>query len=163
MIELLVVIAIIGVLSSVVLASLNSARNKSANAAIKSNLVNFRVQAELIQDNRLIAGNSGYANIGLAANSNCPSSAGNTTIFNISGNPGTYNFIESARNAAGGNLTAAKCVSLPVIGPATSWLIQVSLRTPETINGTSYGFWCVDSTGASKPQVSAIGASTVCP
>ncbi|MFA6446374.1 MAG: type II secretion system protein [Candidatus Paceibacterota bacterium] len=50
LIELLVVIAIIGILSSVVLASLNSARNKGADAAIKSNLNNARAQAELFYD-----------------------------------------------------------------------------------------------------------------
>jgi prepilin-type N-terminal cleavage/methylation domain-containing protein len=49
--ELLVVIAIIGILASVVLASLNSARNKGADAAIKSNLNNARSQAELYYDN----------------------------------------------------------------------------------------------------------------
>jgi prepilin-type N-terminal cleavage/methylation domain-containing protein len=47
LIELLVVIAIIGVLSSVVLASLNSARQKGQIAAIKSNLKNMIAQAEL--------------------------------------------------------------------------------------------------------------------
>ena len=50
LIELLVVIAIIGILSSVVLASLNSARNKGANAAIKSNLANLRAGAEIYYD-----------------------------------------------------------------------------------------------------------------
>ena len=47
LIELLVVIAIIGILSSVVLASLNTARGKGADAAVKSNLNNMRAQAEL--------------------------------------------------------------------------------------------------------------------
>jgi prepilin-type N-terminal cleavage/methylation domain-containing protein len=50
LIELLVVIAIIGILSSVVLASLNSARNKGADAAVKSNLSGIRAQAELVYD-----------------------------------------------------------------------------------------------------------------
>jgi prepilin-type N-terminal cleavage/methylation domain-containing protein len=50
LIELLVVIAIIGILSSVVLASLNSARNKAADAAVKSGLANMRAQAELFYD-----------------------------------------------------------------------------------------------------------------
>jgi prepilin-type N-terminal cleavage/methylation domain-containing protein len=50
LIELLVVIAIIGILSSVVLASLNTARNRGADAAIKSNLANARAEAELYYD-----------------------------------------------------------------------------------------------------------------
>lgn len=50
LIELLVVIAIIGILASVVLASLNSARDKGADAAIKSNLNNARGQAALFYD-----------------------------------------------------------------------------------------------------------------
>jgi prepilin-type N-terminal cleavage/methylation domain-containing protein len=51
LIELLVVIAIIGILSAVVLASLNSARNKGADAAVKANLANIRAQAEIVYDN----------------------------------------------------------------------------------------------------------------
>ena len=50
LIELLVVIAIIGILASVVLASLNSARDKGANAAARSSLNNARAQAELYYD-----------------------------------------------------------------------------------------------------------------
>ena len=55
LIELLVVIAIIGILSSVVLASLNTARNKGADTAVKSNLSGARAQAELFYD---VNGNS---------------------------------------------------------------------------------------------------------
>ena len=51
LIELLVVIAIIGILSSVVLASLNSARQKGQDAAIKQNLNNMRAQTEMYFDN----------------------------------------------------------------------------------------------------------------
>ena len=51
LIELLVVIAIIGILSSVVLASLNTARNKGADAAIRGNINGTRATAELFYDN----------------------------------------------------------------------------------------------------------------
>lgn len=50
LIELLVVVAIIGILASVVLASLNSARAKGADAAVKANLANLRAQAEIFYD-----------------------------------------------------------------------------------------------------------------
>jgi prepilin-type N-terminal cleavage/methylation domain-containing protein len=47
LIELLVVIAIIGILASVVLASLNTARDKGTNAAVQSSVNNVRAQAEI--------------------------------------------------------------------------------------------------------------------
>jgi prepilin-type N-terminal cleavage/methylation domain-containing protein len=49
LIELLVVISIIGLLSSIVLASLNGARKKAQEAVIKSDLKNFMPQAELVR------------------------------------------------------------------------------------------------------------------
>ena len=63
LIELLVVIAIIGILSSIVLASLNSARDKGANAAVKADLNGIRSQAEIVYD----SGGQTYA--GVCANS----------------------------------------------------------------------------------------------
>jgi len=47
LIELLVVIAIIGILSSVVLASLNNARNKGKDASAKGSLSSIRAAAEI--------------------------------------------------------------------------------------------------------------------
>jgi len=47
LIELLVVIAIIGILSAVVLASLNTARDKGSDAAIQADITGIRTQAQL--------------------------------------------------------------------------------------------------------------------
>ena len=51
LIELLVVIAIIGILSAIVLASLNSARNKAQDAKVQSQLANMRAAAEIYYSN----------------------------------------------------------------------------------------------------------------
>lgn len=50
LIELLVVIAIIGLLSSVVLASLNTARSKGADAALVSSMLEIQKAVELYND-----------------------------------------------------------------------------------------------------------------
>ena len=54
LIELLVVVAIIGILATVVLASLGSARNKAKDSAIQAGYSAIRAQAELIYTNTYV-------------------------------------------------------------------------------------------------------------
>ena len=50
LIELLVVVAIIGILASVVLASLNTARTKGKDASAKASMAAMKAEAELSVD-----------------------------------------------------------------------------------------------------------------
>ncbi|MEK7568805.1 MAG: type II secretion system protein [Patescibacteria group bacterium] len=131
LIELLVVIAIIGILASVVLASLNSARAKGADAAIKANLANVRAQAELYYDDAAM-GNGDY--IGLCANTvvaaateAARSASGAASVVTAIGTAGTATTVICHENAAG-----------------SAWAIDSPLKS-STANS-----WCVDSTGAAK-------------
>lgn len=130
LIELLVVIAIIGILASVVLASLNSARNKGADAAIKSQLANMRAQAELYYDT-----NSGYSSATIAT---LPAT-GCTTATSVFVDTTVTNAIAALTSAAG---SAPVCVVGGTSGSkASTWSMSSALKTS--------GNWCVDSTGAS--------------
>ncbi len=102
LIELLVVIAIIGILASVVLASLNSARDKGANAAAKSSLNNMRAQAELIYD---------------TANPDSYETVCEDAII--------INGITAAANATGFPISAGNAVCAD---NATTWAAQVPLK-----------------------------------
>ena len=129
LIELLVVIAIIGILSSVVMASLNSARGKGADASVKANLANIRAQAELVYDN---SGNYGTA----FAVADC-TGAGVGTLF---GNAVVANQIAVAKAASGG-LSACLSTGSPT---ANNWAVAVQLKSD--LSKAS----CADSSGASR-------------
>lgn len=66
LIELLVVIAIIGILASVVLASLSTARNKGSDAAVKGALASMRNQSELYYGDKNSYGTAGTSCSGAA-------------------------------------------------------------------------------------------------
>lgn len=141
LIELLVVIAIIGILASVVLASLNTARGKGANAAVKANLANIRAQAEMVYDG--ISPNS-YA--GVCADPTVVSAR--TAADNAGGGAGSL---------AGG---ANKCFN-----DTDSWVVTAGLKALDGANSV----WCVDSKGKSTGATVAAGytaiitADTLCP
>ncbi len=129
LIELLVVIAIIGILASVVLASLNTARTKGADAAIKSNLANARAQAEIFYD----AAPSSYDGVCAATGTNVIGT-NMTAIANILGTAGY---------TAGDNTNAT--TTAPVChDSSTGWAAMSALK------GTTVVAWCVDSTGVSE-------------
>ena len=132
LIELLVVIAIIGILASVVLASLNSARTKGADAAIKANMNGIRAQAELFYDNN----SNSYGT--LAYTADCGSLTVGTT--SVAHDQTVQNAIDASITQSGQTATtAAKCVV-----SSTAYVMAVQLRSAPTTG------WCIDSTGASQ-------------
>jgi prepilin-type N-terminal cleavage/methylation domain-containing protein len=141
LIELLVVVAIIGILASVVLASLNTARGKGADAAVKANLANIRAQAELQYDTYGCYTLSGACNsttpAAVAAGA-CPA-AGAANIFGQA----NINAAITAAQTAGGYASACSAT----VG-GTAWAVATILKTATA--ATAGSGWCVDSTGKSK-------------
>lgn len=135
LIELLVVIAIIGILSSVVLASLNTARGKGSDATIKTQVAGIRPQAEIYYDT---AGS--YGATGLATTSNASCSGATVSLFSDS----TIKNQVTAAISNSGAAASVFCGAYPSAGPATAWAISVPLKTSTAVS------WCADSSGASK-------------
>ena len=148
LIELLVVIAIIGILASVVLATLNSARSKGADAAIKAELANSRAQAELFYSNGITydavctAGTENINNIVLDA---ARKLAGTATLGGDA-----QAFVYGATGLVAGN---AVCHDSTI-----GWAAIVSLKGPTVASSG----WCVDSTGASREATVLTTNSIVC-
>ena len=126
LIELLVVIAIIGILSAVVLVSLNSARTKGADASIKSNLTSTRSQAALFYDSN----NASYSTVCL-----------NTTVGGVKS---IYGQVLAAAKAGGHssfNRNATGAINAVCNDSADAWAAQVPLKA------TAGTWFCVDSEG----------------
>ena len=136
LIELLVVIAIIGILSSVVLASLNSARAKGSNATIISNLSNMMAEAANWYDSN---GNS---------------------YGTLCGDPVIANATSSIMRS--GNASATTCIASST---GTTFGLAASFTQPDTsLPGGLQGFYCVDSNGYSGGVASLayLNANAVC-
>ena len=127
LIKLLVVIAIIGILASVVLASLNTARKRGNDAKVKAQLSGLRVAAELYFDS-----NGGYgATTDVCSVGMFPDTASNMATY-----------VDTANYPAG---TTIDCHA--VTSPSAAYAVSATLSDA---NPATADVWCVDSTGASK-------------
>jgi len=144
LIELLVVIAIIGILSSVVLASLSSARNKGKDAAVKSQLASMRAQAEIFFSQA-----DTYVAI-------CTTDAASNGLGGLLDATVSSEGVATTKTTDGSIGTAAK---VSCNSAADAWAVEAPL-----VADTTAAFYCVDSTGASKGVNTPIPAgATVCP
>ena len=134
LIELLVVIAIIGILASVVLSSLNTARDKGADASIKSNLTGGRSAAANYYD-------TGSSYLGICSDTNIISQV-NAAI--VSSGIADTTLYEDQAGAAG----QATCNQ-----SADAYAIQVPLKADPTT------FFCIDSVGSSQVNADETGLS----
>lgn len=132
LIELLVVVAIIGILASVVLASLNSARTKGSDAAVKANLANIRAEAAIYYDTNNYYGTSASSG----------GATGCTTLGTLFAADSTVKSQVAAATAAGSGLNSC----WDTTGSAGAWAVAVPLKSSTT------AAWCVDSSGASKAE-----------
>ncbi|MEK7144398.1 MAG: type II secretion system protein [Patescibacteria group bacterium] len=151
LIELLVVIAIIGVLSAVVLASLNTARNKGNDAAIQSDMATIQTQAEIYYG-------------GAGANSYGPAqawTAGTATGDPLAGGSvscatGMFSDTTIKKALAAADLVNGTfevgCAAV-ASGSLTGYVAAAQL--------TSGGWWCVDHTGVGKKETGAWPGATM--
>jgi len=131
LVELLIVIAIIGILSSVVLSNLSGARTKAYDAKVQAQLSNIRQSAEIYYISNVNYGAStGYCNVGMFADT--ASGMSNLTI--------------SVNYPVGENTILCN-------SKGTSWAVSDNLASSTT-------YWCVDNTGASKLETTALSTTS---
>lgn len=126
LIELLVVIAIIGILSSVVLVSLNSARTKGKDVRVVTAIQQIRTQIEADYNG------SNYSGSFTGANTLSTSGNYDTLVDDITANSGTF--------------TAVTTGTHPAI---SAYAIYGGLPSSGT---TPTRWFCIDSTGKTNQQ-----------
>jgi prepilin-type N-terminal cleavage/methylation domain-containing protein len=143
LIELLVVIAIIGILAAIVLASLGTARSKGNDAKVKEQLNSIRNAAEV--------------------------------FYSSANNYGTVSAVnQSTASASSANCTGAGTMwtdtpsGMASLVTYTNWPAGTTVHCNTAASGSAYAvdasesngkFWCVDSTGVSKENSAALGAT----
>ncbi len=155
LIELLVVIAIIGILSSVILASLNNARDKGKDASVKSQLASMKAQGELF-----------YSQNGELYTGVCTKGKEADGGFGISTDPGLLQAIVGATaidSTLNTTYTVAGAYNLVTCHDSeNSWAAEAPMN--ESASGTgNANMFCVDSTGYSGLKTTTIaGSYTAC-
>ncbi len=139
LIELLVVVAIIGMLSSIVLTNLNSARLRGGDAGVQANLRTVTSQTSIYFD----ANNNFGPTFSVAA---CPTSGTSMFFADVT----IRNAIAQA-NTAGGN-GGTRCAS-----NGTDFAVSVRLAS------NTNQHWCVDSSGAARRITNLSWTGNACP
>lgn len=140
LIELLVVVAIIGLLSSIVISSLNTARTKAADASVKSELNAMRTQAEIIYSNTgsydaFCTTDTQSISMFSGAAANSSNAAGQTGICLSSGTGGTYLLDGVVITSVNGAMKVAT---------PNQWAISLQLKSGQ--------YFCMDSVGTAGVQ-----------
>ncbi len=149
LIELLMVVAIIGMLSSIVLASLSNARTRGADAAIKQTLSGIRNQAQLLYDEN----NGNYSGV--------------CTVTANSFSQKIKDMMDGASIISTGTASPSATACNPIGGTTpTGYTIYTTMKSQNLYSasppsGTDY--WCVDYLGKSKLVDSPVAANTPCP
>ena len=144
LIELLVVIAIIGILSSIVLASLSNSRLKAQDTRIKAALSGLRAAAESYR----LRNN----NFGPYVDGPCTGVAGG--MFSQGTEDKVPDYIQALISYGDGSSDALVCRTNG--SNATQYAVQAKLKT----NTSQY--WCVDNLGKSKLETAAL-TGAFCP
>jgi len=145
LVELLVVVAIIGLLASITMGYLGSARKKGNDTAVKANLATARSESEIFY----LSNNNSYLPAGGAnITGTCP------TVYNASGtnmlskDKAIFDALTEAIKRGNGSSCYNK---------ADFWAIAVGLSLTDNTS------WCVDNQGTAKvagPVSSAINVAT---
>jgi len=153
LIELLVVIAIIGILSAIVYASLSSAKLKSKDSAVKTQMSSMRVQAEIYYD---LNGNK-YT--GLCTATSALRGFGGVApgllldTKNATGIPSSITTIADPNGNLAGGWDKVTCHDTSI-----GWAVEAP--TSKSISGTS-SMYCVDSTKAVEEKANNLAGGAV--
>ena len=154
LIEIMVVIAIIGILASIVLAAVSSARKQGKDGSAMQSITSIRSQAELCYNGGATCGSATYGTAG----------AGNVTGGTPSGLSGACNDTQVVNLliAASAQLPNTTAVNCNVGLSGKTYIVWTTLNTQ-----TAPANFCIDSTGfagnlAIAPAATAITGDVKC-
>ena|SRR3989344_2371108 len=154
LIELLVVIAIIGILSSVVLVSLNSARSKGKDARVQTELAQLRTQYEADYTGSTYAVSCG------ASVTFCSLTTDNAGALSAGSWGSSSNYATIAKDIfvqnSSGLLVTMTSVSGNPSSPSTGYALYA--RLPSSVGGTAV-YQCIDSAGNTKNNSAGLVAT----